>query len=98
MDGSALGPINGPPAPAQPGALVPAPNPVVVAEYLAEVLSVTLGAKKTDLEAPGSLLHIDKYSETLQKLTRFATEPLVALYASKDSFESEQPLSDAACA
>jgi dynein heavy chain 1 len=92
-----MGPLNGSPAPAPPGALVPAHNPAVVAEYLIEVLAVTLGAKKADLEGPGSLLHPARHNETLQKLSRFATEPLVALYASKDSVETEQPISDAAC-
>lgn len=98
MDGPVLVPANsGPPNPVTPGAMISAFNPVVLADYLAEVLAVTLGSKRSDLEAPGSLFHSDKYPETLQKLSRYATEPVVALYASKDTLEAEEALSDSAC-
>jgi len=97
MDGPVLVPANsGPSNPVPTGTMISAFNPVVLADYLAEVLAVTLGSKKSDLEALGSLFHSDKYSETLQKLSRYATEPVVALYASKDTFEAEEALSDPA--
>jgi dynein heavy chain 1 len=65
-----------------------------VVQYLTEVLQVTLGALKTDLEDAGSLLSEAKYSDTLQRCTRFAIEPQTALYVQKDLVASEE--SDAA--
>jgi dynein heavy chain 1 len=56
----------------------------VVVEYLASVLEITLGAKRKDLESAGSLLAKARYSETVQRCTRFATESQVALYVQKD--------------
>lgn len=71
--------------------LLPAFNPITLVEYLTEVLSITLGATKRDLEANGSILSDVRYSETLSKCSRFAAEPIVALYASKDVLEREHP-------
>ncbi|KAF9889413.1 hypothetical protein FE257_007314 [Aspergillus nanangensis] len=62
-----------------------------VVQYLVDVLQVTLGALKTDLEGPGSLLSKSKYSETVQRCTRFASESQVALYVQKDLVASEEP-------
>ena len=94
MDGPVLGPLSGSPAPPSPSPLVSSFNPAVLADYLREVLSITLGATKSELEAPGSLFHQARFPETFQKLSRYATEPLVALYATKDAFENDQPLRD----
>ncbi|EED23281.1 dynein heavy chain [Talaromyces stipitatus ATCC 10500] len=66
-------------------------DPNVVVRYLTDVLQVTLGASKRDLEAPGSLLSKAKYSETVQKCTRFASESQVALYVQQDIFSAEEP-------
>ncbi|KAJ5127831.1 hypothetical protein N7448_008610 [Penicillium atrosanguineum] len=55
-----------------------------VVQYLTEVLQVTLGALKSELETAGSLLSEARYSETLQRCTRFASEPQVAIYVQKD--------------
>ena len=62
---------------------IPTIDPNVVVEYLAQVLEVTLGAKRKDLERAGSLLSKTRYSETVQRCTRFATESQVALYVQK---------------
>jgi dynein heavy chain 1 len=61
-----------------------------VIQYLSEVLQVTLGAQKSELEAAGSLLSESKYSETLQRCTRFASESQVALYVQKDIVAAEE--------
>lgn len=82
-----------------------------VIQYLTEVLQVTLGAQRSELESAGSLLSESRYNETLQRCTRFASEAQVALYVQKDivtveetngetedqgkSSPSDQPLDDA---
>ena len=55
-----------------------------VIQYLTEVLQVTLGALKSELETAGSLLSEARYNETLHRCTRFASEPQVAIYVQKD--------------
>ncbi len=62
----------------------PAIDPVLVIEHLAAVLEITLGATRRDLESFGSLLSKARYSDTVQRCTRFATESQVALYVRKD--------------
>lgn len=62
----------------------PTIDPHAVVEYLAQVLEITLDAKRKDLENAGSLLSKSRYSETVQRCTRFATESQVALYVQKD--------------
>lgn len=66
-------------------------DPNAVVRYLTDVLQVTLGASKRDLESTGSLLSKAKYSETVQKCTRFASESQVALYVQQDIFSAEEP-------
>ena len=56
----------------------------VVIRYLTDVLQVTLGALKTELENAGSLLSSARYNDTVQRCMRFASEPQVALYVQKD--------------
>src|SRR5436305_589095 len=63
----------------------PAINPQFVVEYLVDLLQITLGASRKDLEAPGSLLSKAKYGETVQRCTRFATESQVVMYVLKDA-------------
>jgi dynein heavy chain 1 len=60
-----------------------------VVQYLVDVLQVTLGALKSELENTGSLLSKSKYSETAQRCMRFASESQVALYVQKDLVASE---------
>jgi dynein heavy chain 1, cytosolic len=77
-------------SPQSPGAngSAPAPFPVVdptrVVQYLTSALEVTLGADRDDLESPGSLLHKSRYTDTIQRCTRFATDTQSALYIQKD--------------
>lgn len=77
---------NGVPGPAQ-ASLVDAGT---VIQYLTEVLQVTLGALKTELEGAGSLLSSAKYNDTVQRCMRFASEAQVALYVQKDLVASEE--------
>lgn len=77
---------NGVPGPAQ--ALVVDSDTLI--QYLTEVLQVTLGALKTELEGTGSLLSPVKYNDTVQRCMRFASEAQVALYVQKDLVASEE--------
>lgn len=60
-------------------------DPHVVVRHLADLLEITLGASLEDLEKPGSLLSESKRHETVQRCTRFASDPQVALYVFKDA-------------
>ncbi|KAK1146072.1 dynein heavy chain [Aspergillus melleus] len=60
-----------------------------VIHFLVEVLQVTLGALRIELEGAGSLLSKEKYEETVQRCTRFASESQMALYVQKDIVGSE---------
>lgn len=62
----------------------PTIDPSLVVEHLASVLQITLGASRKELENDDSLLSKSRYSETVQRCTRFATESQVALYVQKD--------------
>jgi dynein heavy chain 1 len=77
---------NGLSPPSQP----PAADPSSVVQYLTEVLQSTLGALKKDLESVGSLLSKARYSDTIQRCTRFVSESQVALYVQKDLLGTEQ--------
>jgi dynein heavy chain 1 len=68
----------------------PTTDPNAVVQHLIDVLQITLGALRKDLESVGSLLSKAKYSETIQRCTRFASESQVALYAQKDIAASDQ--------
>ncbi|OXV07592.1 hypothetical protein Egran_04643, partial [Elaphomyces granulatus] len=70
---------------------VPTADPNSVVQYLRDALQVTLGASRRDLESPGSLLSKTKYSETVQRCTRFASESQIALYVQKDMLSPDQP-------
>ncbi|KAI9745692.1 MAG: Dynein heavy chain, cytoplasmic [Claussenomyces sp. TS43310] len=59
-------------------------DPILIVEHLAAVLEITLGATRRELESIGSLLSKPRYSDTVQRCTRFATESQVALYVQKD--------------
>ena len=71
---------NGTPAPT----LTESPDASAVLEYLADVIQITLGAARKELEAVGSLLSKAKHADSLQRCGRFSSEPQVALYAQKD--------------
>ncbi|KAK3294055.1 dynein heavy chain, N-terminal region 1-domain-containing protein [Chaetomium fimeti] len=59
-------------------------DPVRVVDHLGVVLEAALGATRTELEAPGSLLSETRYHDTLQRCNRFAVDSQVALYIQKD--------------
>ena len=63
---------------------LPMIDPNLVVEYLASVLQSTLGASRRELENVGSLLSKSRYSDTVQRCSRFATESQAALYVQKD--------------
>ena len=79
--------VTSPTSPATNGlvaAAFPTIDPNLVVEYLSSVLQSTLGASRRDLENVGSLLSKSRYSDTVQRCTRFATESQPALYVQKD--------------
>lgn len=83
MEGVATSPL-GPSANEVTASLLPTIDATLVVEHLAAVLEVTLGATRKELESVGSLLSKARYSDTVQRCTRFATESQVALYVQKD--------------
>lgn len=66
----------------------PSIDPARVVEHLASVCEIALGATKEDLENTGSLLHKSRYSDTIQRCTRFATDTQTTLYIQKDIIPS----------
>ena len=59
-------------------------DPILIVEYLAKVIEITLGAARKDLENGNSLLSKGRYQDTISRCTRFASENQVALYVTKD--------------
>jgi len=59
-------------------------DPILIVEYLAKVIEITLGAARKDLENGNSLLSKSRYHDTISRCTRFASENQVALYVTKD--------------
>jgi len=89
------------PAPATNG-VAPSPfapiDPARVVDHLAVVLEAALGARRDELEAAGSLLSKARYSDTLQRCTRFANDTQISLFVQKDlapSPEGENGVGDA---
>lgn len=66
-------------------------DPDVLVRHLVDLLEITLEASTEDLERPGSLLSRFKRQDTVQRCTRFASEPQNALYVLKDIVVSDQP-------
>ena len=66
-------------------------DPDLVIRHLTDLLQITLGASRTDLEGPGSLLSKSRYADTLQRCARFASESQVALYVQKDVIAAHEP-------
>lgn len=65
-------------------------DPNLVVRHLIDLLEITLGASTEDLERPGSLLSGSKRHDTVQRCTRFVSEPQNALYVLKDVILSNQ--------
>jgi dynein heavy chain 1 len=74
-------------SPASPNGLphdgLPVMDPAIVVDYLASVLSITLGASRPDLESSGNLLSKAAYSNTLSRCNQFLQEGKF-LYVQKD--------------
>ncbi|SCO85337.1 probable dynein heavy chain, cytosolic [Fusarium oxysporum] len=62
----------------------PTIEPERVVEHLASVCEVALGATRDELGQVGSLLHKSRYSETISRCTRFASDTQNVLYIQKD--------------
>lgn len=79
------------PPPANGMAAMPAApvDSVLVVNHLTSLIRVSLGATNDELEAPGSLLSKSKYSETLQRCSRFANDVQAALFIRKDLVSDE---------
>lgn len=65
-------------------------SPDAVVQHLTDLLEVTLGASPEDLEGPDSLFSTARKQDTLQRCTRFASEPQVALYVQKDIVDTKR--------
>lgn len=63
---------------------LPTIDPTLIVEHLVAVLEIALGATRRELENVGSLLSKARYSDTVLRCTRFATESQLALYVQKD--------------
>lgn len=55
-----------------------------VVEHVAGLLEAALGATREELEAPGSLLSKARYSDTLQRCTRFTNDAQMSMFIQKD--------------
>lgn len=66
------------------GAALVTMDPARVIDHLTKLLEAALGASRDELEAPGSLLSKSRYSDTLQRCTRFTNEAQMSLYIQKD--------------
>lgn len=75
--------VNGGP-PAAVAAAATTMDSQLIVEHLVDLLEITLGASRDDLEAEGSLLSESKRQDTIQRCTRFANESQVVLYVQKD--------------
>jgi len=63
-------------------------DPILVLEHIARLIEANLGAARRELEAVGNLLSQSHQSQSLERCSRFATEPQVALFAQKDIREN----------
>lgn len=72
------------------GTALAAMDPARVVDHLAHLLEAALGATREELEAPGSLLSKSRYSDTLQRCTRFTNDGQVCLYIQKDVLAAPQ--------
>ncbi|KAI1339525.1 dynein heavy chain, N-terminal region 1-domain-containing protein [Xylariaceae sp. FL0016] len=59
-------------------------NPTLIVDHLVSVVTIALGATRSELESPESLLSDANYADTVHRCSRFATDAQVALYIQKD--------------
>ena len=80
--------VNGHPPPSSASAII---DPEILVRHLVDLLEITLGATRDDLERKGSLLSEPKKSDTVQRCTRYASESQVALYVQKTVIATDLP-------
>ena len=68
----------------------PLGDPRLLLDHLANVIQITLGVTRADLESYESFLYQGRVPETIDQCSRFISEPRSALYAQKDLIEAEQ--------
>ena len=73
-----------------PSDTVRAIDPDLIVRHLSDLLEVTLGASAEELQRKGSLLSSGKRKDTIQRCTRFASEPQVALFVQKALADGQQ--------
>jgi dynein heavy chain 1, cytosolic len=66
----------------------PSIDPARIVDHLASAIEITLGATREELQSLGSLLHKSRYTDTVQRCTRFATDTQTVLYIQKDLVSS----------
>lgn len=81
-------------APPVPATSLPPVEPTSVIQYLTDYLEQSFGITKDDLEAGGNFLDKNKYPETIQRCSRFISEPQAALYVVADEVMIEQRAKD----
>lgn len=69
-------------------------DPALVVEHLAAVVTVALGAARSDLEQEGNLLSPSQYADTVQRCTRFANDSQVVLYIQKEILTTSDIVAD----
>ena len=62
-------------------------DPLAILEHIVTLIESALGSARKELEAVGSLLSENKHAETLEKVSHFAADSQVAIYAQKDRRE-----------
>jgi dynein heavy chain 1 len=62
----------------------PTIEPERLIEHLAAVCQIALGATREELEQAGNLLHKSRYTDTVARCSRFATDTQNVLYIQKD--------------
>ena len=64
-------------------------DPILVLEHIARLIETNLGAARRELEAVGNLLSQSNQNQSLERCSRFVTEPQVALFGQKDLREGK---------
>ncbi|KAI9891081.1 MAG: Dynein heavy chain, cytoplasmic [Vezdaea aestivalis] len=67
-------------------------NPQEVVRFLSALFEFNLGALRKDLERPGCLFSKSRYTDTISRCTRFASESQSVIYAQKDVAQSSNSL------
>lgn len=87
MDNAVIGQVSSSPT-GSSGKDVFSTDPIIILEYVANVLRILLGAEQQDLENNESLLSQELRPQTLQVCSRFAQENYPAIYVMKELLSS----------